>query len=76
MNQENEDLNHKGRAAKIIAQKGGEVVQKGSEEYIKKYGSLPIGEATTTNAENLLCEKVIHVVGLIYPLNCMRDQRQ
>ena len=76
VNQANEDLNHKGGAAKIIAQKGGKVVQKESEEYIKKYGSLPIGEATTTNAGDLLCEKVIHVVGPIYPLNCMRDQKQ
>ena len=76
VNPATEDLNHKGGAAKIIAQKGGEVVQKESEEYIKKYGNLPTGEATTTNAGDLLCEKVIHVVGPIYPNNSMRDQKQ
>ena len=76
VNPANEDLNHKGGAAKIIAQKGGEVVQKESEEYIKKYGNLPTGEATTTNAGDLPCEKVIHVVGPIYPHNSMRDQKE
>ena len=76
VNPANEDLNHKGGAAKIIAQKGGEVIQKESEEYIKKYGNLPTGEATTTNAGDLPCEKVIHVVGPIYPQNSMRDQKQ
>ena len=76
VNPANEDLNHKGGAAKIIAQKGGKVVQEESEEYIDKHGNLPTGEATTTNAGDLPCEKVIHVVGPIYPQNSMRDQKQ
>ena len=76
VNPANEDLNHKGGTAKAIAQKGGEVIKKESEEYINKYGSLPTGEATTTNAGDLPCEKVIHVVGPIYSENSMRDQRQ
>ena len=76
VNPANEDLNHKGGAAKIIAQKGGEVIRTESEEYIKKYGNLPTGEATTTNAGDLPCEKVIHVVGPVYPQNSMRDQKQ
>ena len=76
VNPANEDLNHKGGAAKQIALKGGEVIQKESEDYIKKYGSLPTGEATTTNAGDLPCEKVIHVVGPIYPQNSMRDQKE
>ena len=76
VNPANEDLDHKGGAAKAIAQKGGEVIKKESEEYIKKYESLPTGEATTTNAGDLPCEKVIHVVGPIYPQNSMRDQKQ
>ena len=76
VNPANEDLNHKGGAAKIIAQKGGKVVQEESEEYIKKHEKLPTGEATTTNAGDLPCEKVIHVVGPIYPQNSMRDQKQ
>ena len=76
VNPTNEDLHHRFGAAKIIAQKGGEVIQKESEEYIKKYGNLLTGEAATTNAGDLLCEKVIHVVGPIYPNNSMRDQKQ
>ena len=71
-----ENLDHKGGAAKAIAQKGGKVIKKESEEYIKKYGNLPTGEAITTNAGDLPCEKVIHVVGPIYPQNSMRDQKQ
>ena len=62
-----QDLNHRGGAAKAIAQKGGEVIKKESEEYIKTHGNLSTGEATTTNAGDLPCEKVIHVVGPIYP---------
>ena len=30
----------------------------------------------TTNAGNLPCERVIHVVGPIYPKDSMRDQKQ
>ena len=76
VNPANEQLDHAGGAAYAIASKGGKVIDKESRKYIKKYGSLPTGEATTTNAGNLLCEKVIHVVGPIYPKNCMRDQKQ
>ena len=76
VNPANEQLNHKGGAAKAIASKGGEVIKKESEEYVEKHGSLPTGEATTTNAGDLPCEKVIHVVGPIYPKNNMRDQKQ
>ena len=76
VNPANEELNHAGGAAKAIASKGGKVIQKESKQYIKKYGSLPTGEATTTNAGDLPCEKVIHVVGPVYPKNNTRDQKQ
>ena len=76
VNPANEDLNHKRGAAKAIASAGGEIITKESKEYINKYGSLPTGEAMTTDAGDLLCEKVIHVVGPIYPSNSMRDQKQ
>ena len=56
--------------------KGGDVIQKESEEYIKTYGPVETGQATTTNAGNLSCKKVIHVVGPIYPQNSMRDQKE
>ena len=76
VNPANEQLNHQGGAAKAIVSKGGKVIQKESDKYIKKHGSLPTGEATTTNAGNLPCEKIIHVVGPVYPRNNMRDQKQ
>ena len=76
VNPANEKLNHAGGAPKAIASKGGEVIQKESKQYIKKHGSLPTGEATTTNAGYLPCEKVIHVVGPVYPRNNIRDQKQ
>ena len=53
VNPANEQLNHQGGAAKAIVSKGGKVIQKESDKYIKKHGSLPTGEATTTNAGNL-----------------------
>ena len=76
VNPANEDLNHRGGASKAILQKGGKVIKEESEEYIDKHGNLQMGEATTTNAGDLPCEKVIHVVGPIYPQNSMRDQKQ
>ena len=76
VNPANEELDHAGGAAYAIASKGGKVIRKESKKYIKKHGSLPTGEATTTNAGNLPCEKVIHAVGPIYPNNNMRDQKQ
>ena len=76
VNPTTEDLAYKGWIAKAITEKGGHVVQQESEEYIMKHGIIPIGEATTINAGDLLCEKLIHVVGPIYPQNNMRDQKQ
>ena len=76
VNPANDKLNHAGGAAKAIASKGGQVITKESKEYIKKHGSLTTGEATTTNAGDLPCEKVIHAVGPVYPDNSMRDQKQ
>ena len=72
----NEQLNHRGRLAKVIALKGGEVVQKESEEYIKRYGNLPIGKAITTDAGDLPCERVIHVVRPIHSKDNLRNQKQ
>ena len=59
-----------------LVEKAGEIVRREIEEYIKKYGNLSIGEATTTNAGDLPCEKVIHVAGPVYPKNNVRDQKQ
>ena len=76
INPANEQLNHAGGAAHDIASEGGEDIEKELKKYIKKYGSLSTGKATTTNAGDLSCKKVTHVVGLIYPKNNMRDQKQ
>ena len=76
VNPANEDLDHAGGAARAIASAGGKVITKESKKYIKKYEKLPTGEAMTTNAGNLPCERVIHVVGPIYPKDSMRDQKQ
>ena len=76
VNLANQDLDHKREVAKAILQKGGEVIRKESEEIIKKHGSLPTGEAITTNAGDLPCLKVIHVVETIYSQNSMIDLKQ
>ena len=70
------DLNYNGVIKSEIFTKGGEIIQKESEEYIKKYGELSTGEAATTNAGDLLCEKVIHVVGPVYSQNSKRDKKE
>jgi O-acetyl-ADP-ribose deacetylase len=63
VNPANSHLGNEGGAARAIEDAGGSVVRNECFDYIQKYGSLPTGKATVTNAGDLPCEKVIHVVG-------------
>jgi O-acetyl-ADP-ribose deacetylase len=63
VNPANSHLGNEGGAARAIEDAGGSVVRNECFDYIQNYGSLPTGKAMVTNAGDLPCEKVIHVVG-------------
>ena len=57
---------HGGGVAGAISRCGGLSIQKESNEFIAKNGSIPTGGAAHTGAGNLPCKYVIHTVGPIY----------
>jgi len=63
VNAANEKLFHGGGVARAIADAGGSVLIKESNEIIRKRGRLEIGEAVYTSAGNLKAKYVIHVAG-------------
>jgi len=63
VNAANSYLKHGGGVAGAIVRAGGEVIQKESDEYVEKYGPLPVGSATITSAGKLKAKYVIHTVG-------------
>ncbi len=65
-NAANEDLWHGGGVAGAIVRKGGEVIQKESLAYVKKYGRAVTGTCAYTGGGKLPCRYVIHAVGPIW----------
>ncbi|OFI06954.1 O-acetyl-ADP-ribose deacetylase [Clostridium acetireducens DSM 10703] len=63
VNPANSHLMHGGGAARAIAVKGGNQIDKESREIIKKIKYIPVGKAVITNNGNLKCKYVIHTVG-------------
>ncbi|MCX7904557.1 MAG: macro domain-containing protein [Caloramator sp.] len=63
VNPANSSLSHSGGAALAIAIAGGDIIQRESDEIIKKIGHLPVGKAVITSAGKLPCKFVIHTVG-------------
>ncbi|MDW7990618.1 MAG: macro domain-containing protein [Anaerolineae bacterium] len=66
VNAANEHLAHGGGVAGAIARKGGPVIQRESDEWVRKYGPVPTGSAAITSGGNLKARYVIHAVGPIY----------
>lgn len=66
VNAANERLAHGGGVAGAIARKGGPVVQRESDEWVRKYGPVPTGSAAITSGGNLKARYVIHAVGPVY----------
>ncbi len=66
VNAANEYLAHGGGVAGAIARKGGPVIQRESDEWVRRHGLVPTGSAAITSGGNLKAHYVIHAVGPIY----------
>lgn len=63
VNPANSYLKHGGGVAGAIVKAGGETIQRESDEYVSKYGPLPVGSAMVTSGGSLKTKYVIHTVG-------------
>jgi len=66
VNAANSHLKHGGGVAAAIVKKGGEVIQRESDEWVRQYGPVPTGQVAITNAGNLPAKAVIHAVGPVW----------
>ena len=66
VNAANSYLQHGGGVAGAIVRAGGEIIQKESNEIVRKRGPLKAGEAVITSGGNLKAKYVIHTVGPVW----------
>ncbi|RLE61883.1 MAG: ADP-ribose-binding protein, partial [Thermoprotei archaeon] len=66
VNAANSFLKHGGGVALAIVRKGGYIIQKESDEYVRKHGIVPEGGVAVTGAGKLKAKYVIHAVGPVY----------
>ncbi len=66
VNAANSHLTHGGGVAAAIVRKGGVVIQRESDEWVRQHGPVPTGSAVITSAGALPCRAVIHAVGPIW----------
>jgi O-acetyl-ADP-ribose deacetylase len=66
VNAANSQLQHGGGVAWAIVRRGGDVIQRESDAWVRKYGPVSHDKAAFTTAGNLPCRYVIHVVGPIW----------
>ena len=67
VNAANGALQHKGGLAKVIADNGGEVIQKASNDYVNQFGQILEGNVwLTTEVGKLNCKALVHTVGTIW----------
>jgi putative ATPase len=66
VNAANSHLAHGGGVAAAIVRKGGAVIQRESDEWVRRHGPVPTGSAAITQAGALPCRAVIHAVGPIW----------
>ena len=64
VNAANEQLNHTGGIAGIIARKGGSIVQEESTKHVERAGRVSMGDAVLLKAVgNLPCKAIVHAIG-------------
>ena len=63
VNPANSNLENKGGAAKMIEDAAGRVLVEQLYNYSQEVGKLKVGKTLVTDAGDLPCKKVIHVVG-------------
>lgn len=66
VNAANSHLAHGGGVAAAIVRAGGYEIQRESDEYVRKNGPVPTGEAAVTGAGRLKAKYVIHAVGPVW----------
>ncbi|BBE30538.1 hypothetical protein OSSY52_06790 [Tepiditoga spiralis] len=66
VNAANEMLQHGGGLARLIAQKGGIIVERESNDFINSYGELEVGDVAVTTGGNLPAKHIIHAVGPVW----------
>lgn len=66
VNAANEWLQHGGGVAGAIRRRGGEIIQRESNAWVKQHGPVPTGSAAITGAGNLAARYVIHAVGPVW----------
>jgi O-acetyl-ADP-ribose deacetylase (regulator of RNase III) len=66
VNAANERLAHGGGVAGVIARRGGPVIQRESDAWVRVHGPVPTGSAVITDAGLLAAKYVIHAVGPVY----------
>ena len=66
VNAANEHLQHGGGVAWAIVQRGGEVIQRESDEWVRTHGTVTHAEPAWTSGRNLSAKYVIHAVGPIW----------
>lgn len=81
VNAANSYLQHGGGVAGAIVRAGGEEIQKVSDEYVKKYGPVPVSHVAVTKAGKLRAKYIFHAVGPVWGegneheklYNCIRN---
>lgn len=66
VNAANSHLQHGGGVAGAIVKVGGEEIQKESDEYVKKYGPVPVSHVAVTKAGKLKAKYIFHAVGPVW----------
>ncbi len=66
VNAANEHLEHGGGVAWAIVRRGGEVIQRESDEWVRTHGTVTHAQPAWTSGGNLHCRYVIHAVGPVW----------